>query len=137
MPCQPISQMIHGPDILQCDRQMRALEGPTEQKFQRTDARLAALESSLQEIQQQQQAQATNQKEFQAATQDAFTQQEAGFKAFVATSMEQVRTELDRTVKQALDNQTTQINQNLLDLKSMFRSSKRIRPNDDDDMGSS
>lgn len=109
-----------------------------EQKFQQTDARLTALESSIQEIKAAQQESVANQRAFQDATQAAFKSTEHGLKTYVATSIDQVRQELDKSVKTALAEQTSAINSNLLDLKQMFmKQTKRTRTKGEDDMDSS
>lgn len=115
----------------------RAVEGPTEKEFQRNAARLQALESNFQELKQAQAEAAASQQAFQAATQQAFKAQETNMQTMVSNSIAQVRSDIDKSVKQALDHQTGQINQNLLDLKSMIASQqKRNRPKEHDDMDS-
>eukprot|EP00438_Fugacium_kawagutii_P030558 Skav216835 [mRNA] locus=scaffold1340:167019:171677:+ [translate_table: standard] len=118
----------------------RAVSGPTEQKFQHQDSRLAALETGLQELRQVQQEQAASQQAFQNATQSAFKATEEGLKSYVASAIDQVKKDLDSSWHQAMENQTKQINANLADLKALFQARpKRTRgkaEGEDDEMES-
>lgn len=115
---------------------IRAIEGPTEQKFQHTGSRLNALESSLQELRQAQAEQAASQQVFQNTTQQNMKASEEGLKTFVANSVAAVRQEVDKSVRQAMEIQTANINANLVELKRMFQAqAKRTRTkNEDEDM---
>eukprot|EP00438_Fugacium_kawagutii_P035677 Skav231662 [mRNA] locus=scaffold823:199345:203959:- [translate_table: standard] len=114
----------------------RAVAGPTEQKFQHTETRLHALETSLQELKQVQQEQAASNQAFQTATQQAVKATEEGLKNYVASSIDQVRKDMDISLKQAMENQTKQINANLADLKDLFKAhSKRgLEKSENEDM---
>eukprot|EP00438_Fugacium_kawagutii_P008490 Skav210942 [mRNA] locus=scaffold713:182756:187325:+ [translate_table: standard] len=105
----------------------RVTEGPTEQKFQQQDARIQALETSMQELRQQQQEQGASQQAFQASTMQAFKSTEDGLKTFVTQSIASVRHEIDQSVSRALESQTAQINQNLSELKDLFKAKQQKR----------
>eukprot|EP00438_Fugacium_kawagutii_P009979 Skav234398 [mRNA] locus=scaffold873:183676:188215:- [translate_table: standard] len=114
----------------------RSVAGPTEQKFQHTETRLHALETSLQELKQVQQEQAASNQAFQTATQQAVKATEEGLKNYVASSIDQVRKDLDTSLKHAMETPTKQINANLADLKELFKAhSKRgLEKSENEDM---
>lgn len=112
----------------------RSIGGPTEQKFQQQENRLAALESTIADIQTAQSEQAAATQGLKQATEQAFKIQDEHLKNFVKSAIGTARTDLEKSVSNAMENQTKQINQNLLDLKAMIQSTKRTRGPDGEEI---
>eukprot|EP00438_Fugacium_kawagutii_P004319 Skav229427 [mRNA] locus=scaffold2297:344990:346853:+ [translate_table: standard] len=106
----------------------RALQGPTEAKFQAQEERIHKIEASLQELQQQQVA-------LRSETEKGFAQVAANEKQ-LHQAITQVRTDLDSSFTSAIASQSQQLNRTLDDLKALIIAKSKRKADEDDQMES-
>eukprot|EP00438_Fugacium_kawagutii_P009915 Skav216408 [mRNA] locus=scaffold457:469327:473979:+ [translate_table: standard] len=101
----------------------RQVEGPIAAQFKTQEQRIEVLEKSMQQLSQQTQSLAENQSSGFAAmeTRDAET------RTMVATSLANVKSEIEGAVTKALTAQATKLDTNLNELKDLFRQQMQVK----------
>eukprot|EP00435_Cladocopium_sp_Y103_P032528 s1080_g8.t1 len=108
----------------------RSVQGPIEAQFQKQDQRISELEKTLKVMKH-------NQDEFRMSTEKSFHEvahRDAQTREYVASSMDQIRKDLQTSLTQAMDKQTADLNSNMEDLKKLFRAHAKRPRNDEEEM---
>eukprot|EP00435_Cladocopium_sp_Y103_P011412 s2660_g3.t1 len=110
--------------------QSRTIQGPIETQFQQQDHRISELEKTIKVI-------AQNQEDLKSSSNRNFrevAQRDAQTREYVATSMDQIRKDLQTSLTHAMEKQTADLSSNMEDLKKLFRAhAKRPRKEDKED----
>lgn len=124
--------MTMGPAPSAPAAQPRTVEGPIQSEFQRQEARLVTLETTMQELRARQDEQASSQQ----ACMQLIEKKDQDMKQLVTTSVQAAKQEIESSLAKALSQHTQHLDTNLADLKSMLkaRKSKRGRGKEHEDM---